>query len=266
MIHIGENIKSGIHFIKNKYDTLAFEIISRTKLMKMTLEFLYKNFSKYTHVFTGFYDQLNESLSSFLKSYQKSKESQEKFSTTFNSLNKAFHKGYELNMKLQSDAIKVSDFVRQILEIADKTNVLAYNALIQAARAGEAGNGFKVVAGHVRVLADDTKSSVARVNDNLKNLLDVIQDFNQLMNEMKGLVDQGESNFQATIEAAKEEQVIASYLNDSLEELHKLFLEHDSIKSSLDQMIDRSVTSEDEIKKYTLTFSDDIDRLNTIFK
>jgi methyl-accepting chemotaxis protein len=85
--------------------------------------------------------------------------------------------------KLSEEANEIKTILDMISEIADQTNLLALNAAIEAARAGEHGRGFAVVADEVRNLAEKTQKALSEINSTINIVVQSITEASTQMNK-----------------------------------------------------------------------------------
>ncbi|KUP09791.1 chemotaxis protein [Bacillus coahuilensis m2-6] len=112
---------------------------------------------------------------------------------------------------LQAEADLIKGIVKTIKDIASQTNLLALNAAIEAARAGDHGRGFSVVAAEVRKLATNVQESIHEVNSRIEGITKGIEKVGEVtersqegVSSSKRLIDEAIGEFNRISESANE--------------------------------------------------------------
>ncbi|MBU3214305.1 methyl-accepting chemotaxis protein [Clostridium estertheticum] len=175
-----------------------------------------------------------------------------------NNANKLYDEKQESILKAIEDGKVVSEvkiMADEIENIASQTNLLALNAAIEAARAGEQGKGFAVVADEVRKLAEDSSDAVQRIQEVTSRVEEAFRNLSSNAQEVLGFIDnQVKPDYQLFVDTGKqygEDAVvfnkISSNIGTSMDTVNETVSEIKKAIENVSTTAEQSVLSSDEI-------------------
>ncbi len=219
---VGSNMNE-IHRVFESYKSLDFttEVENAKGSVEMTTNILgeeirkmlsssggyAKELAQQTHLLRDSMNKLLDGSSSQASSLQQSAAAIEEISSSMQNVS-------DKTTEVTRQAEDIKNIVGVIKDIADQTNLLALNAAIEAARAGEHGRGFAVVADEVRKLAERTGKSLNEIEANVNVLVQGVNDMSESIKEQTAGVTQINEAI-AQLESVTQDNVsVANNTND----------------------------------------------------
>ena len=163
------------------------------------------------------------------------------------------HRSTEAMGLLQQESQKIGSVMDVIKSVAEQTNLLALNAAIEAARAGEAGRGFAVVADEVRGLAQRTQKSTEEIEELVAGLQSGTQ---QVANVMLGSRNLTDSSVELTRKAGASLESITRTVSN-IQSMNQQIAAAAEQQSAVAEQISRSIINVRVVSEQTAAASDE---------
>ena len=184
----------------NKLRNAITQMLVENKSNGLTLD-------KSSNVLLTNVDKLNLSSMSSAASLEQTSAAMEEMSISINTTSQRTQE-----VVLQSSEIK--SVIQIISDIAEQTNLLALNAAIEAARAGEHGRGFAVVADEVRKLAERTQKSLSEINANVNILTQSINDIGDAISQQSYSISEINQAISTISNAVQDNTIVANQTHE----------------------------------------------------
>lgn len=163
----------------------------------------------------------------------------------------------EIIKTVAGNADQIQDFISIINNIASQTNLLAMNAAIEAAHAGDAGRGFSVVADEVRKLAGNTEINAKNISENLKVVIDGIREAQNISTEVS-------VSYKEILEDVDIFADSVAEITQGLEELSAGTGEIDKALTELSSITNEVESSSKDVTNKSENIKDSLEKIGTI--
>lgn len=220
-------------------------VVESAKIVENETEFINENINNSVN-------ELNYVMSNISKNNIHLKDCESSFDllrSTINGTSDSINGFKDRFLTLENNVISVNENLSLINDISDQTNLLALNASIEAARAGDAGKGFSVVAEEVRKLAEITKETSNKIDTQLSEINKTINLIKSSVSDLNKNADNTNFSINSTVDKFKSLQESNESISTKIvENIEKIVLLSGNISKIKESVSENTTNSNDVLE------------------
>ncbi len=179
-------------------------------------------------------------------------------------INENISKTEQLMEKVSNSSKQISDILGLLSDITEETNILALNATVQAAKAGESGKGFKIVADSIQELADKAADATRKVGALISAVQTDIKSVEESVKKTSYEVHQGVSLSRNAGVALEKINVVSNQLSEIIDQVSKDAQKQAQVSEQISKNMKTILKTTEENKKFTQITASSISEISHV--